>query len=158
MSKGGHKPNLAKIQVKLVLLKNKVLFQICTHKWCASMFSRLQSIWKQTIPNFTDLIWSAGKKWLSFELMCALQIVTLNRYPVVTQCISWTDLICSVHQEPSRKKGVSIWAYMCSILRIHSNLSLCPSIPKFTDLILLSTPRPRPTKISFNLSLYVQYT
>ena len=29
----------------------------------------------------------------------------------------------------------SIWAYMCSILRLHINHSLCPSIPKFTDLI-----------------------
>ena len=35
---------------------NKVHFNNCTHKWCASTFSRLQSIWKQTIPNFTDLV------------------------------------------------------------------------------------------------------
>ena len=35
---------------------NKVLFENCTHKWCANTFSRLQSIWKQTIPNFTAQI------------------------------------------------------------------------------------------------------
>ena len=29
----------------------------------------------------------------------------------------------------------SLWAYMCSILRVHTNHSLFPSIPKFTDLI-----------------------
>ena len=30
----------------------------------------------------------AGKKWLLFELICAVYIVTLNRYRVVTRCIS----------------------------------------------------------------------
>ena len=29
----------------------------------------------------------------------------------------------------------SIWAYMCSILKVHSQHSLCLSIPKFTYLI-----------------------
>ena len=35
---------------------------------------------KQTVPNFTDLVLSkkpAGKKWLQFELICALEIGTL---------------------------------------------------------------------------------
>ena len=45
------------------------------------------------------------------------------------------NLICSVHQEPSRQKVASIWAYTCSITRVHSYQSLCQSIPKFTDLI-----------------------
>ena len=115
--------------------KNKELFKNCTHKWCASMFSRLQSIWKQTVSNLLNLYGQyskkpAGKKWLQFDL-----IVTLNRYPVVTQCILWTDPKYSVHQEPSRKKVASIWAYVCSILRVHSNHSLCLSIPKLTNLI-----------------------
>ena len=38
--------------------KNKVLFENCTHKQCASTFNTLQGICKQTIPNFTDPIWS----------------------------------------------------------------------------------------------------
>ena len=75
------------------------------------------------------------KKCLPFELICAVLIVNLNRYPLVTQCISWTALICSVPLDPSRQKMASIWAYMCSILEVHSNHSLCPSTPKFTDLI-----------------------
>ena len=71
------------------------------------------------------------------QLICSVEIATLNRYLVVTQCISWTDLICSVHQEPSRQKVASIWAFMCSKLsiRLHSNQSLFMAIPKFTDLI-----------------------
>ena len=91
--------------------------------------------------NHTQFYWpcmvqeTRRKKWLPFELICAVEIVTLNRYPVVTRYILWTDLICSVHQEPSRQKVASIWTYMCSILRRHSNHSLCLSIPKFTDLI-----------------------
>ena len=28
-----------------------------------------------------------------------------------------------------------IWAYMCSILRVHSNLFLSPTMPNFTDLL-----------------------
>ena len=78
---------------------------------------------------------TSWKKWLPFALICAVEIVTLNRYPVVTRCISWTHLIWSVHQEPSRQIVASVWAYMCSILRLHSNHSTCMSIPKFTDLI-----------------------
>ena len=88
----------------------------------------------------------AVKKWLLFELICSVYlkyIITIHLvcpYPnlltlYVQWYISWTDLICSVHQEPSRQKVASIWTYMWSILRVHSNHSFCPSIPQFTDLI-----------------------
>ena len=52
-------------------LCNKVLFENCTHKWWASTFRRLQSIWKQTVPNFTDPVWSkkpAGKSGFYLSL------------------------------------------------------------------------------------------
>ena len=42
----------------------------------------------------------------------------------------------------------SIWAYMCGILRIHCNHSLCPSIPKFTDLICLVHQDPSRQKVA----------
>ena len=47
---------------------------------------------------------------------------------------NFTDLICSVHQYPSRQKVASIWAYMCFILRVHSNHSLCLFIPNLLTL------------------------
>ena len=47
---------------------------------------------------------------------------------------NFTDLICSVHQYPSRQKVASIWAYMCIILRVHSNHSLCLFIPNLLTL------------------------
>ena len=47
----------------------------------------------------------------------------------------FNDLICSVHQDPSRQKVVSSWAFLGSIFRVHCNHSLCLSRPKFTDLI-----------------------
>ena len=62
-------------------------------------------------------------------------IVTLALLLFLTWCISWTDLECTVHLDPSRQKDASIWAYMCSILGVHSNHSLWVSILKFTDLI-----------------------
>ena len=53
-----------------------------------------------------------------------------------------------VHQEPSHQKVASIWAYMCSILRVHSNHSLCPSITKFTDLICSVHQEPSRQKVA----------
>ena len=91
--------------------------------------------------NTTQFYWpcmvqeTSREKWLLFELICAVEIVTSNRYPVVTRYISWTHIICSVHQKPSRQKVASIWAYMCTMHTLHSNHSHCMSIPKFTDLI-----------------------
>ena len=69
-------------------------------------------------------------------------------FPVVTWCISWTDLICSVHQEPSRQKVACIWACMCSILRVHSKHSLFSSIHKFTDLICSVHQDPNHRKVA----------
>ena len=68
-------------------------------------------------------------------------------WPVVTQCISLTDHIYCVHQEPNHQKVASIWAYMCSIHRVHSDQSLCPSIAKFTDLICLVHQDPSRQKV-----------
>jgi hypothetical protein len=31
---------------------------------------------------------ATGNKWLPFELICAVFIVNLNRFPLVTQCVS----------------------------------------------------------------------
>ena len=39
-------------------------------------------------------------------------------------------------------------SHMCSILRVHSNNSLCPSIPKFTDLICLVHQEPSRQKVA----------
>ena len=105
--------------------------------------------------NHTQFYWLckdqkiSRKKWLPFELICAVKIIPLNRYPVVTQHISWTHLICSVHQEPSRQKVASFWAYMCSIHRLHSNHSLCMSIPKFTDLMYSLNQDPSRQQVAF---------
>ena len=85
------------------------------------------------IGSEMDKLLESSKKLLPFELICAVYleyIVTIHfvcPYPnlltlYVEWYISWTDLLCSAHQEPSRQKVASIWAYMCRILRIHSNL------------------------------------
>ena len=42
----------------------------------------------------------------------------------------------------------SIWAYMCSILRVNSNHSLCLSISKFTDLICSVNQDPSRQKVA----------
>ena len=119
--------------------------------------------------------------------MCGLLRVHSNHL-LCPSIPKFTDLVCSVHQEPSRQKVASIWAYMCNILKVHSNHSLCPSIPKFTDLIcsvrkdpshqkvasiwaylcsilrvhsnhsLFPSSLALPSKSGFHLSLYVQYT
>ena len=70
--------------------------------------------------------------------MCSRLRVHSN-HSLCPSVLKFTDLICSVHQDPSRQKVASITAYMCSILRVHSNPSLCPSVPNL-------------------LTLYVQYT
>ena len=68
----------------------------------------------------------AVTKWVPFELICAVYlqyIVTIHfvfPYPnLLTLYVqwykSWTDLICSEHQEPSRQKVASVWPYMFSI-------------------------------------------
>ena len=104
--------------------------------------------------NRTQFYWpcmvqeTCRKKWLPFELLCAVEIVTLNKYPVVTRCILWTDPICLVHQEPNRQQIASIWAYMCTILRLQSNNSHCMSIPKFTDLICSVQQDPSRQKVA----------
>ena len=77
---------------------------------------------------------TAVKKWLSFEHICAVYIQYIETCNSV-RCNLFVGLICAVPQDPSRQKVASIWTYMCSILRIHSNLSLCPIIPNYIDLI-----------------------
>ena len=52
------------------------------------------------------------------------------------------DVICSVHQEPIHRKLASIWTYMCSLLRIHSNLLLCRMYPFFLTLYVQYTKNP----------------
>ena len=51
----------------------------------------------------------------------------------------FTDLICSVNQNPGRKKVASILVYMCRRLRVHSTIHFV---------------RPYPNLLTF----YVQYT
>ena len=77
----------------------------------------------------------AVKKWLSFEPICAVDLEYIVTIHLVRPYLKFTDIICSVDQDPHRQKVASIWAYKCSLLRVHSNQSLCPSIPKLTDLI-----------------------
>ena len=88
----------------------------------------------------------AVKKWLPFKLICAVYleyIVTIHfvcPYPnILTLYVqwytSWNDLVWSVNQKPSHQKVASTWAYMCSILRVNINHSLCLSIPQFTYLL-----------------------
>ena len=43
-------------------------------------------------------------------------------YVQYTKSTSCPNLICAIHQELSRPKVASIWVYMCSILRVHSDL------------------------------------
>ena len=100
---------------------NKVLFENCTHKWCASKLSSLQTIWQQSVPNFTDLVWS-------------------------------------VIQETSRKKVACICAYMCCR---NSNLKQIPCrnpVHIMNRPYMFSTPRTKPSKSGFHLTLYLQYT
>ena len=57
----------------------------------------------------------AVKKWLPFEPICAVY----SEYIVTIHCVRPYPMLLVV----------SIWAYMCIILRVHSNSSLCPSVP-----------------------------
>ena len=127
-----------------------------------------------SVPKFTYLIYpvhqdpSRQKVASIWAYMCSILRVHSN-LSLCPSVYKFTDLICSLHQDPSGQKVASIWAYMCRRLRVHSNRSLCPSVSKFTDLIcsavyimnwpyMFSTPRTKPSKSSFHLSLYVKYT
>ena len=95
-----------------------------------SNFVLLSPIWMTLYVQYTKN--PTVIKWLSFELICAAYleyIVTSNFVP------HFIDLICSVHQKSTVKKISSIWAYMCSILRVYNNLLLCPIVLNFTDPI-----------------------
>ena len=77
----------------------------------------------------------AGKKVTSiFTYMCCTNS-NLKQMP----CSKPVHIINRAYMfsipRPNLQKVASIWTYMCIILRVHSNHSMCLSIPKFTDLI-----------------------
>ena len=146
----------------------KVIFHKCTHKWLASMSSRLKSIQKQptTFMQYPILLTlyvqytnkSAIKKWLPFEPICAVYFNITYQPPTLSTLPNFTDLLCSVWQETSCQKVASIWAHMC---RIHSNLEQlpCSNLVRMINWpYMFCLPSTHLSKSGFNLSLYVQYT
>ena len=79
--------------------------------------------------------------------MCSILRVHRN-HSLCPSIPKTTELICSVHQDPSRPKVAPIWAYRYSILRVHSNHSLCLSIPTLTDLICSVHQEPSRQKVA----------
>ena len=101
----------------------------------------------------------AVKKWLPLELICAVDIeyIVTILFPSVPK---FTDLISSVHQDPSLKKWLPFELicalYLEYIVTIHF---VCP-YPNLLTLFsgMFRTPRTKPSKSAFHLSLYVKYT
>ena len=166
-------PNLLALYVqytKTLAIKKWLLFELI----CPLYLELIEAIhFVSPYPNLLNFYvqytkTKAVKKWLPFELMCSVLRVHSNHSLCLFIPI-FTDIICSVHKDTSPQKVASIWAYMFIILKVHSNHSLWLSIPKFTELIcsvvyilnwlyMLSTPRIKPSKSGFHLSLYVQHT
>ena len=142
---------------------------------CVQPYPNLLTLHVQYIKN------QGVKNWLPFELICAVYLEYIVTIDFVRLCPFWvrtdtgafqvmhpySDSVCLA--QPCRQKVVSICAYMCIILRVNRIHSLCPSIPQLTYFIcsvvyimnrpyMFRTPRTKPSKSGFHLSLYVQYT
>ena len=86
----------------------------------------------------------AIKKWISFKFICAVYL----KYIWTITIPKFSVLICSVQQEPSSQQVASIWSYMCSIHRVHSNHYLCLTVPTFTDPICSVQQEPSHQKVA----------
>ena len=135
--------------------KNDSLVRLAS---CKAYGNKQYPMWLTLYGQYSKKL--VGKSGFHLSLfICAVEKVTLNRYPVVTWCIWWTDFICSVHQEPSCRKVASIWAYnICAVYSEYiGTIYFSPSIPKFTDLMCSVHQDPSLKKSVFHLSLRVQY-
>ena len=92
----------------------------------------------------TPYMFKAVKKWLSFELIFAVHIDYTGTIHFVCQY----PHLMTLYVQYTKTLAI-IWAYMCSRLRVHSNHSVCPSIPKFTDLICSVHKDPSRQQVAF---------
>ena len=111
----------------------------------------------------------AVKKWLPFEFICAVYLEYILTIDFIHPNQNLMIIYIQYTKTLSVKKWLPFELRYAVYLRVHTNHSLCLSIPKFTGLTcsviyimsspyMFSTPRTKPSKSVFHLSLNVEYT